>query len=102
MDIGLRPEGICFGDDRKLCRSFEILIREESIDVRGCVVMILASDCFGVTRSWLFAVSALELVSCDILPGAVLEDCAEIGLFVNAPGPLTFGNNAKRWLSRNG
>src|SRR5438552_1025234 len=77
MDIGLRPEGLCFGEDRKLCRSFEILIREESIDVPGCLVMTLVRDCFGVTRSWLFAVSALELVSCDILPGAVLEDCAE-------------------------
>src|SRR5437016_4180122 len=125
MDIGLRPEGLCvstprpcpllspnfnpvrvgrelFSDDRKLCRPFEILIREESIDVPGCPVMILVRDCFGVARSLSFSVSALERVSCDILPGAAPEEFAEVGLFVNAPEPLMFGNNAKRWLSRNG
>src|SRR5437762_11521907 len=98
MDIGLRPEGLCFGDDRKLCRSFEILIREESIDVRGCLVMTLVRDCFGVTRSLSFSASALELVSCDILPGAAAVECAEVGLFVTASDPLMLGNNAKRWL----
>ena len=102
MEIGLRPEGLCFGEDRKLCRSFEILIREKSIDVRGCLVMTLVHDCFGVTRSLSFSVSALELVSCDILPGAAPVEFTEVGLFVNAPEPLMFGNNAKRWLSRNG
>ena len=125
MDIGLRPEGLCvstprpcpllsptfkavrvgrelFSDDRKLCRPFEILIREESIDVRGCLVMILVRDCFGVIRALSFSVLALELVSCDILPDAPPEDCAEVGLLVNAPESLTFGNNAKRWLSRYG
>ena len=78
------------------------MIREESIDVRGCLVMTLVRDCFGVTRSLSFSVSALELVSCDILPGAAPGEFAEVGLFVNAPEPLMFGNNAKRWLSRNG
>src|SRR5256885_2791362 len=92
MDIGPRPEELCFSDDRKSCRSFKILIREENMDTR---------ECFGVTRSWLFAVSALEVISCDILPGAALEECAETGLFGNALEPLMFGNNAKRWLSRN-
>ena len=64
--------------------------------------MILARDCFGVTRSLSFAASALELASCDILPGAEPEECAEVVPFVNAPEPLVFGKNAKRWLSRNG
>src|SRR5258708_28877975 len=98
MDIGRRPEGLCIRDDRKPGWSFEILIREENIDVRGWLGMILVRDCFGVTRSLSFAASALELASCVILPGAGAEERAEAAPFGNAPEPVMFGYNAKRWL----
>ena len=93
MDL---PAPLLVRERQRLCRSLELLVRDEIIDVREWRESLVVPDRTEILRPPRLEVIDLELVARDTLSRATLSERAELELLADALSAmrLVFGDDA--------